>query len=399
MMITNLGDYELNVTQYILQDDFQQTDTQDRIRKMQILRVGVFTDPRYGKFKITKQMLSEMVNNFHAGVRGVIPALDYKHDSEDIAAGWFKNLYLDGEELWADIEMTPRGAKVLSDKEFGYVSADFDTAYVDNEHQKNYGCVLLGAGLTNRPVIKRMESVIQLKEKSDPVGDKISKLIKEGYPQDQAIAIALEMERKGKLSEELQMKPEDQKPMEEPQKEMPEAEKMMAEMKAKMAEMEAKLAESEKMCADYKKQLEEMQAMKKPEGEEMPEEEKKPEIEIELAAAKKELAEAKTKIQLAEKNQKFNVMLSEGKAVEAQREAYIQGDMEQFAANAVAIKLSEVGHGGTPVTTIQSGEDEVLNQAKVLSETKKIGIKEAISEVLFNNKQLAEKLQQEKEGK
>lgn len=399
MMITNLGDYELNVTQYILQDDFQQTDTQDRIRKMQILRVGVFTDPRYGKFKITKQMLSEMVNNFHAGVRGVIPALDYKHDSEDIAAGWFKNLYLDGEELWADIEMTPRGAKVLSDKEFGYVSADFDTAYVDNEHQKNYGCVLLGAGLTNRPVIKRMESVIQLKEKADPVSEKISKLIKEGYPQDQAVAIALEMERKGKLSEEQNMKPEDQKPMEEPQKEMSESEKKMADMEAKMAEMEAKLAESEKMCADYKKQLEEMQAMKKPEGEEMPEEEKKPEIEIELAAAKKELAEAKTKIELAEKNQKFNVMLSEGKAVEAQRESYIKGDMEQFAANAVAIKLSEVGHGGTPVTTIQSGEDEVLNQAKVLSETKKIGIKEAISEVLFNNKQLAEKVQQEKEGK
>lgn len=398
-MKPNPSDSKLNVTQYILQDDFQKPDAQERIRKMQILRVGVFSDARYGKFKISKQMLSEMVKNFHEGVRGVIPALDYKHDSEDIAAGWFKNLYLEGDELWADIEMTPRGDKVLSDKEFGYVSADFDTQYVDNEFHKNYGCVLLGAGLTNRPVIKRMESVIQLKEKSDAVSEKISKLVKEGYPQEQAVAIALDMERKGKLSEEETMKPEEQKPEEQP-KEMSESEKMMADMKAKMADMEAKLAESEKMCADYKKQLEDMQAMKKPEGEEMPEqEEKKPELEIELAAAKKELAEAKTKIELAEKNNKFNVMLSEGKAVEAQREAFIKGDMDQFASNAVAIKLSEVGHGGTPVTTEESSEDEVLAKAKKLSEEKKVGIKEAISEILFNNKKLAEKIQTEKEGK
>ena len=195
-MIDVQGGFTINATKYILQDDFQTTDAPNRIRKMQILRVGTFTDPRYGKFKITKQMLSEMVQNFHAGVRGVIPALDYKHDSEDIAAGWFKNLYLEGDELWADVEMTPRGSKVLSDKEFGYVSADFDTQYIDNEHQKNYGCVLLGAGLTNRPVVKRMESVVQLKEKTDPVSEKISKLVKEGYPQDQAVAIALEMERK-----------------------------------------------------------------------------------------------------------------------------------------------------------------------------------------------------------
>ena len=171
------------------------TDQGNPLRKMQILRTGAFTDPRYGTFPITSKMLDEMVKNFSEGVRGVIPSLDYKHESDDVAAGWFHKLYTkqDGNdtELWAEIEMTPRGEKTLSDKEFGYISADFDSDYCDNETGAKHGCVLLGAGLTNRPVIKRMESVIELSEKpyqfaadkTDPVSEKIKKLIKEGKPQ------------------------------------------------------------------------------------------------------------------------------------------------------------------------------------------------------------------------
>jgi hypothetical protein len=306
--------------------------------------------------------------------------LDYKHESDDVAAGWFKALYLkdEGNELWADIEMTPKGEKILADKEFGYVSADFDTEYQDNESLRKFGCVLLGAGLTNRPVIKRMESVIQLSEKEkDPVSEKISKLVGEGYPQEQAVAIALEMERKGKLSEEEQK-----------------MEEKMKEMEAKLSEMEGKLAESEKMCAEYKAKLEEMEkkAMPEmmPEGE-MPEE-KKPEIEIELAAAKKELAEVKGKLTLAEKTSEFSVLLSEGKACEAQREAFIAGDMKSFIEKAVPVKLAEAGHAAKPPVDDKQPEDEILSLAKKLSEEKNLSMKEAISQVLKTNNKLAEKI-------
>ena len=48
-------------------------------------------DPRYGKFEITSTMLAAMVSNFDKGVRGVVPALDYKHESDNVAAGWFKS--------------------------------------------------------------------------------------------------------------------------------------------------------------------------------------------------------------------------------------------------------------------------------------------------------------------
>lgn len=370
--------YKIKMTKFILGNDGLVPSTGERIRSMQILRTGAFSDARYGRFEISKEMLADMVKNFSEGVRGVIPALDYKHESDDVAAGWFKSLFLreDGDELWADIEMTPKGEKILGDKEFGYVSADFDTEYQDNETLKKFGCVLLGAGLTNRPVIKRMESVIQLAEKEkDPVSEKISKLVKEGYPQDQAVAIALDMERKGKLSEgEQQM------------------EEKMKEMEAQMAELSAKLAESEKMCGEYKQKLADMEAMKKPEGEMMPEEEKKPEIEIELAAAKKELAEVKGKLTLAEKTADFAVLLSEGRAVEAQRESFIAGDMKTFIEKAVPVKLAETGHAAKPPVESGDAQEEVLSLAKKLSEEKKISMKEAISSVLKNNNKLAEKI-------
>ncbi|NDC95056.1 hypothetical protein EB118_13850 [bacterium] len=374
--------YKMKVTKFILGNEgLALLGEEERVRSMQILRTGAFSDPRYGRFEITKEMLGQMVKNFTEGVRGVIPALDYKHDSDDVAAGWFKRLWLsdEGNELWADIEMTPKGEKILGDKEFGYVSADFDTEYKDNETLQNFGCVLLGAGLTNRPVIKRMESVIQLSEKEkDPVSEKISKLVKEGYPQEQAVAIALDMERKGKLSE-------GEKQMEE----------KMKEMEAKLSEMEAKLAESEKMCGEYKAKLEEMEkkAMPemKPEGEMMPEE-KKPEIEIELAAAKKELAEVKGKLTLAEKTTEFSMLLAEGKAVEAQREAFISGDMKAFIEKSVPVKLAEAGHASKPPVESGDAQEEVLSLAKKLSEEKKISMKEAISQVLKTNNKLADKI-------
>lgn len=336
--------YNMNVTRFILQDeDSIQSSPDSNIKSIQVCRAGTFKDERYGKFTITRQMLSEMIENFNDKVRGIIPALDYKHESDDIAAGWFKKLYLKGDELWADVEMTPNGSRVLSDKEFGYVSAEFDTNYIDNETGKKHGCVLLGAGLTNRPVIKRMTPVITLSEKQEQ-----------------------------KLSEK--------------------------ENAMELEEMKKKLAEYEAKCAEYEKKMSEMEEKMKGMIEKPIEEikDEKPEVEIELANVKKELAEAKEKIQLAEKTSEFSKLLSEGKAVEAQRDAFIKGDMNEFISKAVPIKLSEQGSSAIPAEEGQMSSDEaeekVLSEAKKLSEEKQISMKDAIAEVLKNNKKLAEKI-------
>lgn len=322
------------------------------IKPMQILKTGKFFDPRYKWFEITEKMLSEMIQNFNKQIRGIVPALDYAHESEGIAAGWIKSLELRKEngvtELWGDVELTPKAQKTLSDKEFGYISADFDDSYTDNETGQKHGCVLLGAALTNRPVIKGMDAVIQLSENGD---NKLSD--KEGVSMDQK-------------------------------------------------EMEKKLADAEKMLGDYKKMMEDAGVASIEELMKMISEMKKKggeaEVSVEMGEMKKELAETKKqlvefqkKAQDAEKEVEFTKLLSEGKAVAAQREAFISGDMKKFVELSVPMKLSEEGSSRTPNSATGDIDEEILKEAKKLSEEKKMPIGKAISEVLLNNKTLAEK--------
>lgn len=356
------------------------------IKELQILKSGSFYDPRYSDFVITEVMLSEMVNNFKAGVRGVIPALDYAHETDGPAAGWFKELYLKdgdaGKELWGRVEFTPRGQKSLSDKDYAYLSADFDESYSDNESGTIYGCVFLGAALTNRPVIKRMTPAIQLSEKNDPFKEKVAKLIKEGYPQEQALAIAYDMQDKGKLNEGKYMQ-EEKKLAAPVEGEKSPMEKMCAE--AGVASPE----ELMKLIAELKAKIAELESKKAPEGEPM----EMGEMKKQLSEVRKELDEARKEKETALKTNEFTKLLSEGKAVEAQREAFLKGDMAKFIELAQPIKLSESGSAATPKTEVVGDvEDQILVEAKKLSEEKKIDIAKAISEVIKTNKQLAEKL-------
>lgn len=134
--------------------------------KIQLFRTGTFHHSEYGTFQITKEVLASMVKNFTDNVRGVDLAIDYKHENDDIAAGWIRGLELadEGESLWATVEWTPKGSKVLADKEFRYMSPEFAFEYQDNETLKKFGPTLFGGGLTNRPTIKNMEPVVELQE-------------------------------------------------------------------------------------------------------------------------------------------------------------------------------------------------------------------------------------------
>lgn len=142
-------------------------------QRVQLMRTCSFFHERYGKVDITRRMFDEMKANFESKVRGIELMIDYAHDSEREAAGWIKglevvdNIELNESELWANVDWTPVGRRTLADKEFAYLSADFDPDYKDNENPtKKFGTVLLGAGLTNRPVIKKMNPAIQLSEYS-----------------------------------------------------------------------------------------------------------------------------------------------------------------------------------------------------------------------------------------
>lgn len=302
--------------------------------EVELIRCGTFHHPQYGKFEITPEILLSFKKNFDDGVRGVDLAIDYKHASEDIAAGWFKALTLkeNGTSLWVIPEWTPNGARVLSDKEFRYISADFQMDYKDNESLKSYGPTLMGAGLTNRPVVKKMEAVVELSE--------------------------------GKGSDIMQ--------------------KELDELKAK--------------CADLQKENDALKAAQvaKPAAP-APEAElgAKPPVDPNADKLKQENKELSEKIKTMETTSKFDKMLSEGRVVEAQRAPFIAGDMVKFSELSVPTNPKAIGSGGEPTVEVEAKtSEEAQSQILTLAEPKiKAGMRraDAISSVLSEKPELAKK--------
>ena len=124
-----------------------------------LTRVGNFHDPRYGDFSITHAMLGQMVQNFDSRVLGQDVFIDVAHKPDDGAAAKVLRLAVEGERLRALVEWTPFGVQSVRQKGFTYLSAEYHEAWQDNEKKQQHGCVLLGAGLTNRPVIKGLDGI------------------------------------------------------------------------------------------------------------------------------------------------------------------------------------------------------------------------------------------------
>ncbi len=133
-----------------------------------VTRTGSFSDPRYGKFEITRPMLLAMVANFEARVFGQDVFIDVAHNPGGGAAGKILKLSVEGDRLRASVEWTAFGLAAIRDKGFRYLSAEYHENWQDNEAGAKHGPVLLGAGLVIRPCIKRLDP-IQLSEEAGGV--------------------------------------------------------------------------------------------------------------------------------------------------------------------------------------------------------------------------------------
>ncbi|MCK5608280.1 hypothetical protein KAR91_40740 [Candidatus Pacearchaeota archaeon] len=160
---------------------------------------------------------------------------------------------------------------------------------------------------------------------------------------------------------------------------------------------------------DFKKELEEMKTTigKK--------DAKIKELEEKLAGSDKKLSEKLDEIKLSEekvaeeklltdKKEKFDVMLSEGKAVEAQRDGFMKDDMAEFVKNAVSaeeLNLSENGTGKESnkenkfADSETPAQDEVIELSEKLVKEEKISLSEAQERVLSENKELCKKYDEE----
>jgi hypothetical protein len=133
-----------------------------------VTRTGRFTDPRYGEFEITQQMLGQMLRNFDERVLGQDVFVDVAHRPSDGAAARIVRLEVQGDRLRALLEWTEFGAKAVRERGFAYLSAEYHENWSDNEGGPKRGCVLLGAGLTTRPVVKNLERIELAEAEHDP---------------------------------------------------------------------------------------------------------------------------------------------------------------------------------------------------------------------------------------
>jgi len=349
------------------------------ITNVQLMRAGQYFHGWYGEFDITREVFESMVNNFDAKVRGVELAIDYFHESGGVAAGWIKKLYIKGEgkqpaELWAEVEWTPEGERRIREKELRYLSADFTLDYDDSDEKgqkdaTHYGATLFGAGLTNRPFIKRMKKVLS--------EEKASAKTLFDWMKTQGFEFSLDFDT---IVESLEDLTEDEKgqliqmlggltPLENNE------EGKDGEMTDKVDA--TKLTELTEQVTDLNKKLDDATA--------------------ETTKLKKENAELV-------KDAEFNKLLAEGKAVPAQREAFMKGDVVAFAAAAKLskdINLDETGKGDegdededkanadADVNDAEKAQDEVDEKAQTLMEKDtSLSYGDAAAKVLSENPKL-----------
>lgn len=124
-----------------------------------VLPIGEFYDERYGKVVITKQMLEEMVKNFEQNIPHYNPPVNISHNDQLGAYGAVKALEVRDDGLWALLELTEEGAKLLREQKFRYLSAEFASEYINKNTGQNTGHVFLGVALTNRPAHPKMKPI------------------------------------------------------------------------------------------------------------------------------------------------------------------------------------------------------------------------------------------------
>lgn len=155
----------IKLSESINGESFEVAVDEEGHSRVQLLLEGEYEHSSYGSFKIDEDKLNKFKENFDNNVRGIELSIDYTHENEageNPAACWMKSLSVEktdkGMALFASVEFTPKGRKLITEKEYKYASADFAINYMTDKGE----CVpyvLCGGTLTNRPFIKEMNPI------------------------------------------------------------------------------------------------------------------------------------------------------------------------------------------------------------------------------------------------
>ncbi|MDV7992070.1 phage protease [Rhodococcus sp. IEGM 1374] len=185
-------------------------------KTINLLKAGSWNTPWHGDFELTGEDLEEMVSNFGEGVGLVVEdspraPVNEGHNMGGKATGWMTRLFVEAVNgtagLFADVDWTPAAEKAIKEKEWAYISPEFNPRgwpWEDPEQEFTFvDNVLTGAALTNIPLFKKLKPITASRIKPQKVkasaagnGDKT---LEGEQPMDLAVIRAKKQEE---LSEE-----------------------------------------------------------------------------------------------------------------------------------------------------------------------------------------------------
>ena len=128
---------------------------------IEVLREGEFVHPEYGQIKFDLPLFRELIENFESNILQRQVSIDRSHEPKEGAVAWVKRLFVTQRPLNGKltyilnqaVEWNPLGLQLKRDKIYKYFSSEFSTNYADNETGEEFGAVMTGGGVTNRPFV------------------------------------------------------------------------------------------------------------------------------------------------------------------------------------------------------------------------------------------------------
>jgi NACalpha-BTF3-like transcription factor len=129
--------------------------------EIQIMRAGNWKHPMYGEIKVDPTVLKDVKKNFDSNERGIELAVDENHEGNHKALAWYRKLTLKGKDaLFATVELTKKGAELLTEGAYKYFSPEIVFKKMDEETGKLQTNLLIGGAFTNRPFFKAMQPLL-----------------------------------------------------------------------------------------------------------------------------------------------------------------------------------------------------------------------------------------------
>jgi Mu-like prophage I protein len=132
---------------------------------IEALPARVYRTPQYGEIPVGVDKLQRFITNFRAGVRGQEIATDYEHGRDTAkglqASGWYRDFDIRPSSadpnqfsLYAKVKFTDDAVQDIRSGKYKYWSLEWDDEY-ETDDGAIVPDVVIGGGLTNRPVAKR----------------------------------------------------------------------------------------------------------------------------------------------------------------------------------------------------------------------------------------------------